>query len=68
MAVITVHGLSERQTIENIVLQGDTFGSILASVQVDNIAWKLDSVIFTKMFYSILLKASTLCNNYLSNN
>ena len=37
MAVKTVHGLSERQTIENIVLQGDTFGSILASVQVDKI-------------------------------
>ena len=30
-------GLSERQSIENVVLQGDTFRSILASVQVDSI-------------------------------
>ena len=38
MAVNTPGGLTERQCIENIVLQGDTFGSILASVQVDAIA------------------------------
>ena len=37
MAVNTPSGLSERQTLENIVLQGDTWGSILASVQVDTI-------------------------------
>ena len=37
MAVNTPCGLSERQKLENIVLQGDTFGSLLASVQVDNI-------------------------------
>ena len=37
MAVNTPHGLTERQTIRNTVLQGDTFGSILASVQVDAI-------------------------------
>ena len=37
MAVNTPSGLSERQSIENVVLQGDTFGSILASVQVDSI-------------------------------
>ena len=30
-------GLTERQIIRNCVLQGDTFGSILASVQVDSI-------------------------------
>ena len=35
MAVKTPDGLSERQTVENIVLQGDTWGSILASNQVD---------------------------------
>ena len=29
MAVNTPNGLSERQSIENVVLQGDTFGSIL---------------------------------------
>ena len=37
MAVKTANGLSDRQIIRNIVLQGDTFGSILASVQVDRI-------------------------------
>ena len=42
MAVNTPHGLSERQSIENVVLQGDTFGSILASVQVDSIGKELD--------------------------
>ena len=38
MAVNTPNGLTERQSLENVVLQGDTFGSILASVQVDSIA------------------------------
>ena len=38
MAVNTPGGISERQTLENIVLQGDTWGSLLASVQVDTIA------------------------------
>ena len=37
MAVNTPNGLTERQTINNVVLQGDTFGSILASAQVDSI-------------------------------
>ena len=37
MAVNTPGGLSERQMIKNIVLQGDTWGSILAAVQVDSI-------------------------------
>jgi hypothetical protein len=37
MAVKTPTGLTDRQTVQDIVLQGDTFGSILASVQVDNI-------------------------------
>ena len=37
MAVKTPSGLTERQTVKDIVLQGDTFGSILASVQVDSI-------------------------------
>ena len=37
MAVNTPSGLTERQTLKNVVLQGDTFGSILASVQVDSI-------------------------------
>ena len=38
MAVKTPSGLTERQTVRNIVLQGDTWGSILASVQVDTIS------------------------------
>ena len=37
MAVKTPAGLSARQSIKDIVLQGDTWGSILASVQVDKI-------------------------------
>ena len=37
MSVKTPYGLTERQVLKNIVLQGDTFGSILASVQVDSI-------------------------------
>jgi hypothetical protein len=37
MAVKTPSGLTERQTVSNSVLQGDTWGSILASVQVDSI-------------------------------
>ena len=42
MAVKTPSGLTERQMIENTVLQGDTFGSILASVQVDNIGKEVE--------------------------
>ena len=38
MSVKTPGGLTDRQTLENIVLQGDTWGPLLASVQVDNIA------------------------------
>ena len=37
MAVKTAHGLSERETVKNLVLQGDKFGSLMASVQVDKI-------------------------------
>ena len=32
MAVNTPSGLTERQSLKNVVLQGDTFGSILASI------------------------------------
>ena len=38
MAVKTHGGLTDRQVIENSVLQGDTWGPILAAVQVDSIA------------------------------
>ena len=37
MAVKTAHGLSDRVTVEDLVLQGDTFSSLMASVQVDKI-------------------------------
>ena len=37
MAVNTPSGLSDRQKVANSVLQGDTWGSLLASVQVDTI-------------------------------
>ena len=37
MAIKTPHGLTDRQTVNNIVLQGDKFGSLLASAQVDKI-------------------------------
>ena len=37
MAVKTNNGLTERQTLTDLVLQGDTWGSMLASVQVDTI-------------------------------
>ena len=37
MAVKTPTGLTKRKILKDIVLQGDTFGSILASVQVDSI-------------------------------
>ena len=38
MSVKTPGGLTDRQVLKNLVLQGDTWGSILASVQVDTIA------------------------------
>ena len=37
MSVNTPSGLTDRQILENIVLQGDTWGSLLASVLVDSI-------------------------------
>ena len=37
MSVKTLNGLTECQILRNIVLQGDTWGSILASAQVETI-------------------------------
>ena len=37
IAIKTLHGLTDRQTVRNTVLQGDKFGSLLASVQVGKI-------------------------------
>ena len=42
MAVNTPDGLSERKCLEDVVLQGDTWGSILASVQVDSICKEVE--------------------------
>ena len=43
MSVKTPGGLTERQTLKNIVLQRDTWGSIMASVQVDSIGKELEN-------------------------
>jgi hypothetical protein len=43
MAVNTPSGLTERQSLKNVILQGDTFGSILASVQVDSIEKEVEA-------------------------
>ena len=56
MAVKTPSGLTERQVIKNCVLQGDTWGSILASNQVDTIGKECVSEgcnIFTKKYYQL---------------
>ena len=43
MAIKTQNGLTDRQSIENVVLQGDIFSSVLASVQVDNICKQVEA-------------------------
>ena len=42
MAVKTTWGTTDQKIIKNSVLQGDTFGSLLASVQVDTIAKEVE--------------------------
>ena len=54
MAVKTPSGLTERQVIKNCVLQGDTWGSILASNQVDTIGKECVSEGFTYLYKEIL--------------
>ena len=44
MAVNTTDGLTNRQNIKDVVLQGDTLGSILASIQVDTICREMESL------------------------
>ena len=43
MAVKTTNGMTERQSIKKVVLQGDILRSILASVQVENICKSVES-------------------------
>ena len=54
MAVNTPSGLSERQSIEDVVLQGDTWGSILASVQVDSIAKEVENSGYGYLYKDVL--------------
>ena len=42
MSVNTPHGQTQEQTLNDVVLQGDTWGSLLASVQVDSICQEVD--------------------------
>ena len=44
MSVNTRNGLTDRQTLKNVVLQGDIFGSILASIQVDKICKEVETM------------------------
>ena len=54
MAVKTPGGLTEHQVLRNIVLQGDTFGSILASVQVDSIGKHVEETGLGYLYKGIL--------------
>ena len=44
MSVNTRNGLTDRQTLKNLILQGDTLGSILASIQVDKICKDVETL------------------------
>ena len=54
MAVNTPSGLSDRQELRNVVLQGDTFGSLLASVQVDTIGKEVESSGYGYLYKDVL--------------
>ena len=54
MSVKTPTGLTDRQILTDIVLQGDTFGSILASVQVDTIGKECMKEGFGYLYKNIL--------------
>ena len=54
MAVKTPSGLTERQVIQNCLLQGDKWGSILASNQVDTIGKECVSEVYTYLYKEIL--------------
>ena len=50
MAVKTVYGQTERQTVNSTVLQGETWASLLASVQVDSISKECQSACFGYLY------------------
>ena len=54
MAVKTANGLTERQLITDTVLQGDTWGSMLASVQVDKIGQDCMAAGYSYLYKNIL--------------
>ena len=43
--ILSATGLTERQSLRNVVLQGDTWSSLLASIQVDNICKDIESYV-----------------------
>ena len=54
MAINTPNGLTNRQSLSNVVLQGDTWGSLLASIQVDKICKDVESSGYGYKFKNIL--------------
>ena len=54
MSVNTRNGLTDRQTLKNLILQGDTLGSILASIQVDKICKDVETLGYGYMYKDTL--------------
>ena len=54
MAVKSATGLTDRQVLKDIVLQGDTWGSLLASVQVDSIGKECQEAGYGYFYMDIL--------------
>ena len=54
MAVNTPNGLTERQNLSNVLLQGDTWSSMLASIQVDNICKEIESLNYGYQYKGVL--------------
>ena len=53
MALKTFHDLINRQTINDMIIQGGNFGSLLASVQVDQIGMQAGYYYLHKNILSI---------------
>ena len=54
MAVNTPNGLTERQNLSNVLVQGDTWSSMLASIQVDNICKEIESLNYGYQYKGVL--------------